>query len=70
MHGTGHIKFANAQQAKQIHQYKNIKQKLYTLRHERFFCRSGETAAVAAGMERSVLSGSERTDDFFTAAFK
>ena len=38
--------------------------------HERFFfCRSGETAAAAAGMKRSVLNGSERTDVCFTAAF-
>jgi len=38
--------------------------------HERFFCRSGETAAAAVGMERSVLNGSERTDGCSTAAFK
>jgi len=31
MHGTEHIKFANAKQAKQIYQYKNIKEKLYKL---------------------------------------
>jgi hypothetical protein len=30
MHGKKNIKFANTQQAKQIYQYKNIKEKLYT----------------------------------------
>ena len=29
MHGTKNIKFTNAQQTKQIYQYKNIKEKLY-----------------------------------------
>jgi len=29
MHGSENVKFANAQQAKQIYQYKNIKEKLY-----------------------------------------
>jgi hypothetical protein len=29
MHSSTNIKFANAQQAKQIYQYKNIKDKLY-----------------------------------------
>jgi hypothetical protein len=29
MHGTKNIKFATAQQAKQIYQYKKIKEKLY-----------------------------------------
>jgi hypothetical protein len=33
------------------------------------FCRSAETAAAAAGMKRSVLNGSERTDGCFTTAF-
>jgi hypothetical protein len=36
--------------------------------HERFFCRSGETAASPVGMKRSVLNVSERTDGCFTAA--
>jgi hypothetical protein len=29
MHGSENVKFANALQAKQIYQYKNIKEKLY-----------------------------------------
>ena len=29
LHGAQNIKFATAQQAKQIYQYKNIKEKLY-----------------------------------------
>jgi hypothetical protein len=29
MHGSGNVKFANAQQAKQVCQYKNAKEKLY-----------------------------------------
>ena len=29
MHGSKNVKFANAQQAKQIYQYKNVKEKLY-----------------------------------------
>jgi hypothetical protein len=29
MHGPENVKFVNAQQAKQIHQYNNIKEKLY-----------------------------------------
>jgi hypothetical protein len=29
MHGTKNIKFATAQQAKQMYQYKNIQEKLY-----------------------------------------
>jgi hypothetical protein len=37
--------------------------------HERFFCRSGKTAAAADGMKRSVLNGSDSTDGCFTAAF-